>query len=100
MTDHSFSFLFSNLDITRSDEDSTQIGIIAGSVGGSVVLIAFLLALVICVMVVCKHDIRWYQTKKTADIVKQKVDQYKWKIISEGVRTMNELLYYFPRQLL
>ena len=77
MGDHSFSFLFSNLDITRSDEETTQIGIIAGSVGGGVGLIAFLLALVICITVVCKHGLKWYQTNKTADIVKELINKNK-----------------------
>ena len=77
MTDHSFFFLFSNLDITQSDEETTQIGIIAGSVGGGFVLIAFLLALVICIVVVCKHGLKWYQTKETADIVKKLINKNK-----------------------
>ena len=80
LTDHSFeffSFLFFTIDITRSDEESTQIGIIAGSVVGGVVLIAFLLALVICITVVCKHGLKWYQTNKTADIVKELINKNK-----------------------
>ena len=87
MTDHSIkiiSFLFSNPDITQSDEETIQIGIIAGSVGGGVVLIVVLLALVICIVVLCKNcndlslqviDFKRHQTDKTAEIVKQLINK-------------------------
>ena len=87
VTDHSIeiiSFLFSNPDITQSDEETIQIGIIAGSVGGGVVLIVVLLALVICIVVLCKNridlslqviDLKRHQTDKTTEIVEQLINK-------------------------
>lgn len=101
-----FSFLFSNPDITQSDEETIQIGIIAGSVGGGVILIVVLLALVICIIVLCKSrntliqqvlDLKRHQIDKVAEIVQSLINKDK---SSEEIREVTDILKTQFREIL
>ena len=92
------SFLFSNPDITRSNDETIRIGIIAGSVGGGVVLIVVLLAFVICIVVLCRNrnnltrqvlDLKRHQIDRVAETVQRLINKDK---SSQEIREVTDIL--------